>query len=271
MNGRWPGIGIARAAGGLWTPLDSPLVNVWVDTSDAPLIQITNGRVSQITGKGPRVLVFTQGNAASQPVIKSTTGIGYNWGDAPGTQGLSLTLPGSPHFTVAFSVVSHDRPASDFTASTSAAMTTRRINTALSTNEQYIHVVGSSPTGYDVSVVMGSSTDNFLSSFVRVNGTAQSPADALWSAGVPTTDFNFMVAGTNWTGFTDSTFTLATDPIGPGRQWWGSVYQFVGCTSAAALNDTDLHQRLEGWAAHKYGQQATLPAGHPYKSAPPTK
>lgn len=28
-------------------------------------------------------------------------------------------------------------------------------------------------------------------------------------------------------------------------------------------------QRLEGWCAHTYGQQALLPADHPYKSAPP--
>lgn len=29
-------------------------------------------------------------------------------------------------------------------------------------------------------------------------------------------------------------------------------------------------QRLEGWAAHKYGLTASLPGGHPYKATPPT-
>jgi len=34
------------------------------------------------------------------------------------------------------------------------------------------------------------------------------------------------------------------------------------------LNPTNRH-KLEGWAAHKYGQAALLPFGHPYKDSPP--
>lgn len=37
----------------------------------------------------------------------------------------------------------------------------------------------------------------------------------------------------------------------------------------AALT-TDDRQRLEGWAAHKYGLTANLPSGHPYKTVAPT-
>ena len=36
-----------------------------------------------------------------------------------------------------------------------------------------------------------------------------------------------------------------------------------------ALGTAD-RQRLEGYALHKYGRQAALPGGHPYKSSPPT-
>jgi hypothetical protein len=35
------------------------------------------------------------------------------------------------------------------------------------------------------------------------------------------------------------------------------------------LSTTD-RQRLEGYLAHKWGLEANLPAGHPFKSLPPT-
>jgi hypothetical protein len=35
------------------------------------------------------------------------------------------------------------------------------------------------------------------------------------------------------------------------------------------LSTTD-RQRLEGYLAHKWGLQANLPAGHPFKNTPPT-
>jgi len=61
---------------------------------------------------------------------------------------------------------------------------------------------------------------------------------------------------------------------------------FIGCfpNQAAGFADIDLatliisntevsasdRAKLEGWAAHKYGLTANLPAGHPYKTAAPT-
>ena len=49
--------------------------------------------------------------------------------------------------------------------------------------------------------------------------------------------------------------------------WDGSLYSFA--TSDQVLTDAD-RQKLEGWAAHKYGLIGNLPSGHPYKILAPT-
>jgi hypothetical protein len=52
-----------------------------------------------------------------------------------------------------------------------------------------------------------------------------------------------------------------------GEQLNGAQYQFLLLTY---FPTTAERQLLEGWAAWKYGLQANLPGGHPYKSAAPT-
>jgi hypothetical protein len=47
----------------------------------------------------------------------------------------------------------------------------------------------------------------------------------------------------------------------------GDIAYLIVFAGAPSLADT---QKLEGWAAWKYGLQANLPGGHPYKSAAPT-
>jgi uncharacterized protein YjdB len=51
-----------------------------------------------------------------------------------------------------------------------------------------------------------------------------------------------------------------------GQNWDGSLGEVIAST--AALTTTD-RQILEGYLAHKWGTQATLPADHPYRNAPP--
>jgi len=46
----------------------------------------------------------------------------------------------------------------------------------------------------------------------------------------------------------------------------GDILEIVVSTSALSTDD---RQRLEGYAAHKWGTTSTLPGGHPYKSSPP--
>lgn len=57
-----------------------------------------------------------------------------------------------------------------------------------------------------------------------------------------------------------------------GRRGVGSqIYRgkLADLTICPLLPQSDI-EKYEGWAAHRYGKTASLPSGHPYKSAPPT-
>ena len=49
--------------------------------------------------------------------------------------------------------------------------------------------------------------------------------------------------------------------------WNGSIAEFIVYDG---IPPADVENRIEGYLAHKWGQTANLPAGHPYKSEPPT-
>jgi hypothetical protein len=91
----------------------------------------------------------------------------------------------------------------------------------------------------------------------RYNGTT----GALWKDGT---------AGTS----SASVGTFAVTKYGIGNQanaaseyWIGSIGEILLYTTA--LSDAD-RQKVEGYLAWKWGLQSSLPANHPYKSAPPT-
>lgn len=76
----------------------------------------------------------------------------------------------------------------------------------------------------------------------------------------------FQTAGT--TSATNSNVATALFCQNSGsNSYGGDVGEVVICD--AALSSTDA-QKLEGYLAWQWGQQGSLPVGHPYKSAPPT-
>ncbi|MEL0004970.1 MAG: hypothetical protein VW643_04150, partial [Opitutales bacterium] len=51
------------------------------------------------------------------------------------------------------------------------------------------------------------------------------------------------------------------------RQWLGDLAELIICDTA--LSDSDI-QKVEGYLAHKWGLQSSLPSsGHSYKTSPP--
>lgn len=51
---------------------------------------------------------------------------------------------------------------------------------------------------------------------------------------------------------------------------WMPDIDFASCVVGNTELSASDRQRIEGWAAHKYGLTANLPANHPYKTAAPT-
>lgn len=57
---------------------------------------------------------------------------------------------------------------------------------------------------------------------------------------------------------------------GSSSTYEGGIVGKVGCIIVGTgVLSTENRQRLEGWAAHKYGLQPNLPGDHPYKNTPP--
>ncbi|OGG62271.1 hypothetical protein A3C87_02575, partial [Candidatus Kaiserbacteria bacterium RIFCSPHIGHO2_02_FULL_49_34] len=65
-----------------------------------------------------------------------------------------------------------------------------------------------------------------------------------------------------WTGF-HPRFGMDRTTV---RHWGGDIAELIAYD--AVLTDTE-RQKIEGYLAHKYGLQSTLPAGHPYKTVAP--
>ena len=86
---------------------------------------------------------------------------------------------------------------------------------------------------------------------------------------------NFHSGSTTSVSYTESTATIASGTVAPlwlGRNSGG--YAYNGYISEIVYYNTTLttiqRQKIEGYLAWKWGLQANLPSGHPYKSAAPT-
>jgi len=84
------------------------------------------------------------------------------------------------------------------------------------------------------------------------------------------TDANVFYNGTevtSWTQRTTTTDSLTLDSVGYGRFNYhtGAIAEIIVTSDVTAVT----RQKLEGYAAHKWGLAALLPSDHPYKNSPP--
>lgn len=100
--------------------------------------------------------------------------------------------------------------------------------------------------------------------YFHVNWSAAT-ARIVTDGGTPTDSGSFLTAGL--TSNTDSLRVV----IGANAALtaWGNVSIAAVLGSSGSLPSDDDRQRLEGWAAWRYGLVGNLPIGHPYKAAPP--
>jgi len=63
-------------------------------------------------------------------------------------------------------------------------------------------------------------------------------------------------------------FAIGYNQESANRSWIGAYCEFVFTDGEETLAD---QQKIEGYLAWKWGLEAELPTGHPYKDAPPTK
>lgn len=104
-----------------------------------------------------------------------------------------------------------------------------------------------------VKMVLGSSDYTNQNFKIHVNAVNENTLTTSFGSGATTNEVATCTIG-GYLGTANETFK-------------GDIYAIVMGNTALSLAE---QQKLEGWAAHKYGLTSNLPAGHPYKTLIPT-
>ena len=253
---RLPGRGGGGGPAAAWTPAELGAdLALWLDADDAKTITIHGSHVSQWDDKSGNENHVVQANATQQP--RYTAGLvsfdGSN--DQLFASTPILTADNTGTVTM-FSVSSLEAGESGYMYGAIApssgcafyqngdTITFARSGNGASLDPQPHNIT--LPGQGVIGVVFSDDTAN-----LSFDGTVTSVVGGLAFA-VPTVEFTL---GNRRNAFSPATF------------WKGGHSEIV--VSNAALSTAD-RQRLEGYLSHKWGLEANLPVGHPYKSTPPT-
>lgn len=244
-----------KTPGYLWTPAQIS-TSIWFDASDASTITLNGSTVSQWRDKSGAARNMSQSTAASQPTYVASS---INGRAVVSLDGVNDWMSGDTglagsNFSV-FGVLRYKNA----TTSQQGALCNDVSGTAPSIYWQ--PSAGTFNAYNGAYVACGSYTVNQIDMI----GTTQTP-----------TTFNIYrsgaVAGTG--GAVSGAVTNNGWQIG--RLGLGSFFNFnyaqVDWAEIITVNsvDTTTRQLIEGYLAWKWGLEANLPAGHPYRNYPPT-
>ena len=265
----------------LWTPLDLPALVAWY-AADEPLNTVAGGLVSALHDKSGHSnhMTVVGGTAAKRArLFDDALGGRPAWGadGASATAQFSTSGPrlmksgsgarGLAIIAVTSAVIEHGSTTGGIAMlSRGGNATAGRVQLATGhvangvfygagrradTDSNLNYNNGSAPTGW----VIASASNDYLhrTGELYLDGTQSGRRTDFHTGGhTSTTD-----SAAAWMGTTSN---AAANPYS------GKTAEVLFCGDA--LTDAD-RQRLEGYLAHKYGKTADLPAGHPYRNAPP--
>lgn len=258
----------------VWTPLD---ISAAVILDDDSSLSQTSGKVSSIVNRGVLGGSFSQSTDAYRPTIISAAANGKRAlafrSDEPASTGLLgdaavRNLYRNAAVGWMFAVVRREA------ADTSA--TSRRVfvsYTPSNTARLGIYWDDSIAGAQNRIVAGGRRLDS--DSYARVAGPTRPPGGweiigvhAKWSSRALALRLNGVTVASTTTAWPSEGSTSDTEGMG-----FHLCSRFVGdCVAAVAgagaISDADW-QRLEGWAAHRYGLTDNIPADHPYKEVAP--
>jgi hypothetical protein len=223
--------------GVLWQPAEIT-TEAWYDASDASTITEAGGAVSQIDDKSGNGVHAVQANGGDQPLI--VTGA-MNGLDALHFVGRNNYMDGNSliDFDWAITVIHY--------------LATPAFSQAL--GSQTIPLLG-----YTIQYRGDLNIDRWNSS-LYTNGNPLSTVGATPVTVGPT------IVGRDLQGLSNFHLQLGGDRGLPNRGWDGYIGEVIYGNQTL---DTATRQLLEGYLAWKWGLEANLPIGHPYKSAAPT-
>ena len=248
---------------------------LWLDAADASTVTTVSGGVSQWNDKSGNARHATQVTSGSRPTVavasqNSRNGISFDGVDD--RLGFSSALLGATH-----SLFILFKPTLEATTGTvfgqwQAGQTGRYIwnanqecSTGTTTSGRFnlfnASTTGGACTGAGGGFTIDVSIDNTatLISSISTTGSEQ---------------WKLLKNGTEWDSATiTSVFTGVNSSLGSvnaadgSAPYDGVIYEVIHLASYAS---PDTRQRIEGYLAWKWGLTANLPAGHPYKTIPPT-
>ena len=245
MNGRWPDIGIARPAGGgggPWTPSDDPGLVAWWDATDAASFTLLAGnKFSRWRARNNAAIYIEQTTSANQAVYTGSWIViansvpRYAMINAPAVQGACVMTLSNVQETFAC-LFARGAYAPAF---------------YLCGESNDFQRYGAGSYGSNSGLAIGSGrTLVTLPTFCQVGAISYKDGTASGT-----------FAGTTW----------GASP--PDKMLWdgdqarnGEVHEIIISSSS----DVATRQKYEGYLAHKAGLAGKLPAGHPFKAAPPT-
>lgn len=256
-----------RVAGTAWTPANlGSALSLWLDASDSSTITLNGSTVSQWNDKSGNARHVSQATATNQPTYSATGLNGKGSLSFDGSDDILSTptaFPSLDNFSV-FVVASGN---------------------AIAANQErgIVAIDNGTGSGY----ISGywferSSWGQALTSYIS-SATVGAPLNSL-----PTNGFTAKILGQVRTKnvdhalFIDGNFynvtannTTLTATIPSNRLYIGrSALTYSGTISEVTVFNTSLsttdRQKLEGYFAWKWGLEANLPAGHPFRNIPPT-
>ena len=241
---------VAPPAGGAWTPAEISTA-LWLDAADAATITESGGAVSQWNDKSGNSWNATQATGSRQPLLVANE-----------LNGKAVLRFNEDFLTAGSFNVS--QPLSVF----AVAKTDK--------SGSFRHYLFDGVSGRNLMALNGAST---------TNGTLSIWAST-WLQG-PANDTNWNLVGAQYNGGSSLIWRNAAQVasgnagannmtggvrIGTNnnatQDWlYGDLAEIVFISGVVSEEN---RQRIEGYLAHKWGLEGELPAGHPYKAAPPT-
>lgn len=259
---------VIKLAGVAWTPADlSNPSKLWV-SSDSVIADSSN-RISQLTDKSGNNHHFTQSNNSYKPVLAIVDGnpvIRFDGSNDVlyGVESTKSIFRNIDKYFIFFVYKSSiGGQAEQFLIHSSQASSTAwraGIRVRETGNTDVLGRVNDSTyfangftNNHDIQI--GAMYVNMQTGAISVADDGKSFNSITVTAGsIPNTaSANVMSIGGNESN--SATYALK-----------GDIYEIIVSTNA--LSNTD-KQKLEGWAAHKYGLTANLPSDHPYKTLVP--
>jgi|Laugrefabdmm15dn_1035133.scaffolds.fasta_scaffold06380_6 hypothetical protein len=236
-----------KAAVADWTPAQISTA-LWLDAADASTITLNGSTVSQWADKSGNNRGLSQATAAQQPTYRTNVLNGLSGVDFFQDKALFSSTSNPVVQFVATVIKSQNATWASYHAMFDSRTIPARIGS--------IRAAGG--TGFYTS------TPAEIASAAWENGTSISVTGGPFSTITSPQIIEFTAAperGNPMSGITIGNFDSLTFG-GSGMQ-----YEII---ALSAVPSPEGRQKLEGYLAWKWGLQANLPVGHPYKTAPPT-